>query len=167
MKNLLLLFFFIFSCAQQSKKLKDHEVDLYCQDLNVLYQRIEVISSNIANAKTTRTLNGDTYKRKIIKSCKNGLCKVIEDNRKPILKYEPKHPDPNTKGYVAYPNINLEEEKYEQIKWSRVFEELVRKYTAPNTFFFQDKRSQKCIERYPTLKEKFNYSEYLGRDLFK
>jgi len=32
--------------------------------------------------------------------------KVVRDDSKPILKYDPTNPDANAEGYVAYPNIN-------------------------------------------------------------
>jgi flagellar basal-body rod protein FlgC len=38
------------------------------------------------------------------------------------LKYEPNHPDANTEGYVAYPNINTMEEMANMIEASRAYE---------------------------------------------
>jgi flagellar basal-body rod protein FlgC len=32
--------------------------------------------------------------------------KISRDDKAPIMKYEPSHPDADAKGYVAYPNIN-------------------------------------------------------------
>ena len=31
--------------------------------------------------------------------------KVVRDDSKPNMKYEPNHPDANAAGYVAYPNF--------------------------------------------------------------
>jgi len=106
--------------------------------------RINVISSNIANANTTETPEGGPYRRKEVvfkainfdkelnnelnanylkysnpldEKGNNGIeakpalttvavAKVIRDDSKPILKYDPNNPDANKNGYVAYPNIN-------------------------------------------------------------
>ena len=107
--------------------------------------RVNVISSNIANAQTTRTDEGGPYRRKEVvfkainfndvyndalakttDSAKyedplnEGLegqkvnpaimsvqvDKIIRDDSKPKLKFEPNHPDADANGYVAYPNIN-------------------------------------------------------------
>lgn len=32
--------------------------------------------------------------------------KISQDDREPLMKYDPSHPDANSAGYVAYPNIN-------------------------------------------------------------
>ena len=134
MKKLCLLLLLI-GCAHQ-KNVSDKEINNYCQDLNVLYQKISLLTSNIANVKTTRIAEGGYYKRKIAKSCKNGFCEIINDDTPPILKYEPKHHDANNKGYVAYPNINIIVEEAHITRWKRVFETVhansaVSKYDRP------------------------------------
>src|SRR5215831_11419260 len=80
-------------------------------------QRIEVISSNLANANTTRTAEGGPYRRKDLvfetadiespfassfdAALQNQAGQGVEvigiyqDNEPPILKYEPSHPDAN------------------------------------------------------------------------
>ncbi|MCD4667450.1 MAG: flagellar basal body rod protein FlgC [Sulfurimonas sp.] len=107
--------------------------------------RVNTISSNIANAQTTRTDEGGPYRRKEVvfkaidfnqhynealgKSTdsakyedplKEGdlgkivnpaimsviVDKISRDDREPKLKFDPSHPDADTNGYVAYPNIN-------------------------------------------------------------
>jgi len=90
--------------------------------------RVNTISSNIANAQTTRTEEGGPYRRKEV------VFKAIDFNEqfnkalsgmtnsakysdplnegsfgkkvKPKMKFEPNHPDADANGYVAYPNIN-------------------------------------------------------------
>ena len=32
--------------------------------------------------------------------------KIVRDDREPLMKYDPSHPDANSEGYVAYPNVN-------------------------------------------------------------
>jgi flagellar basal-body rod protein FlgC len=105
--------------------------------------RMGAISSNIANAQTTRTAEGGPYRHKevvfgaeparenfseILEGEMAGNAKavhateVISTNRPPILKYEPNHPDANDQGYVAYPNINVMEEMANMISASRSYE---------------------------------------------
>lgn len=107
--------------------------------------RVNTISSNIANAQTTRTEEGGPYRRKevvfraidfnqefnkALNSTTNSakyedplsegqfgkkvnpaimsvvIDKISRDDREPKMKFEPNHPDADTNGYVAYPNIN-------------------------------------------------------------
>ncbi|MFT5659415.1 MAG: flagellar basal-body rod protein FlgC [Sulfurimonas sp.] len=107
--------------------------------------RVNTISSNIANAQTTRTDEGGPYRRKEVvfkaidfnevynkalgnstKSAKYQdplkegdfgkivnpaimsviVDKISRDDSEPKLKFDPQHPDADTNGYVAYPNIN-------------------------------------------------------------
>jgi flagellar basal-body rod protein FlgC len=105
--------------------------------------RMGAISSNIANAQTTRTAEGGPYRPKEVvfgaepardsfSDILEGELKenaqavhateVISSNRPPILKYEPNHPDANEQGYVAYPNINVMEEMANMISASRSYE---------------------------------------------
>ncbi len=87
--------------------------------------RMNVLSSNVANAETTRTPEGGPYKRRdviqIAKSQQSGFSStldrmslyrpqvqgVVADESAPRLVYQPGHPDANKEGYVAYPNINV------------------------------------------------------------
>lgn len=106
-------------------------------------KRMEAISSNIANAQTTRTDEGGPYRRKSVvfgaepardsfadilegelgeNAQKVHATEVISTNRAPILKYEPNNPDANDQGYVAYPNINVMEEMADMIAASRSYE---------------------------------------------
>jgi flagellar basal-body rod protein FlgC len=107
--------------------------------------RVNTISSNIANAQTTRTDEGGPYRRKEVvfkainfNNLYNSMLadktqsmdyedpldenqlgnkvnpaimsvkvdKIVRDDSKPLMKYEPNHPDADANGYVAYPNIN-------------------------------------------------------------
>ncbi len=112
--------------------------------------RINVVSSNIANAKTTNTIEGGPYMKKqvvfeemlvsqgnkansndIEKSVQGnaqlgikgvGVNSIVQTNDKPIMKYEPDHPDANEQGYVAYPNINPVVEMVDLIEAMRSYE---------------------------------------------
>jgi flagellar basal-body rod protein FlgC len=106
-------------------------------------KRMNAISSNIANAQTTRTVEGGPYRRKEVifgaeparenfsdilegemgeKIQKVHATEVLSINEAPILKYEPGHVDANEKGYVAYPNINVMKEMANMISASRSYE---------------------------------------------
>jgi len=106
-------------------------------------KRMGAISSNIANAQTTRTAEGGPYRKKDVvfgseparesfgeilegemdeKAQTVHATEVISSNKPPILKYEPNHPDANKDGYVAYPDINVMEEMADMISASRAYE---------------------------------------------
>lgn len=114
-------------------------------------KRMAAISSNIANAQTTRTAEGGPYRKKEVvfgaeparesfseilegeldeKAQAVHATEVISTNKPPILKYEPNHPDANEQGYVAYPNINVMEEMANMISASRSYEANVNAMTT-------------------------------------
>jgi flagellar basal-body rod protein FlgC len=105
--------------------------------------RMNLIAGNLANINTTRTPEGGPYKRKdaVFKAdpqpidFKDTLSRrlaqqhiqvqvteIREDNRPPILKYEPGHPDADAEGYIALPNINVMEEMVNMISAGRSYE---------------------------------------------
>lgn len=103
--------------------------------------RMDTISSNIANATTTRTENGGPYRRKIavfqenfdnVLNSKTGqnekkLLGVrpteIEEDQTPFeMKYDPGNPDANAEGYVAMPNVNILNEMADMMASTRAYE---------------------------------------------
>ncbi|GAS81015.1 MULTISPECIES: flagellar basal body rod protein FlgC [Paenibacillus] len=109
--------------------------------------RMDVISSNIANAETTRASvsNGEAvpYKRKMVvlepnktsfgtmlqnQMRGNGsgdgvrVTEIREDQSplKPV--YDPSHPDANAEGYVFMPNVDIAKEMVDMISASRSYE---------------------------------------------
>jgi flagellar basal-body rod protein FlgC len=81
-----------------------------CQELKLEQIRLALTASNLGNVHSTRTPEGGPYRPYAIKSCSNGGCDVIRDNRPPLMKYLPDHPDADKNGYVAYPNIDRKSE---------------------------------------------------------
>ena len=96
--------------------------------------RMNLISSNLANANTSRTPEGGPYKRKDAvftatpfasgfnraldgatsqQVRKVDVSEIVEDRNPPRLQYDPSHPDANQQGYVAMPNVNVVEEMAE------------------------------------------------------
>ena len=120
--------------------------------------RINVVSANIANAKTTHTAEGGPYKKQEVvfediliannkktnsndvevTNSKNsdvslrgvGVKSILQSDAKPVMRYEPAHPDADEKGYVAYPDINPVIEMVDLIEAMRSYEANV---TAFNT----------------------------------
>ena len=123
--------------------------------------RTNVISSNIANANTTRTDEGGPYRRREVlfrafdfnkvlnerlgkdnnllkyedpldegelrKEPKPPIMsvyihKIVRDDRQPLMKYDPSHPDANAQGYVAYPNVNPVVEMADLIEATRAYQ---------------------------------------------
>ncbi|EFU70068.1 flagellar basal-body rod protein FlgC [Aliarcobacter butzleri JV22] len=121
--------------------------------------RINVVSANIANAKTTHTAEGGPYKKQevvfedVLVANTNkrtntndvettnsplsesslrgvGVRKIIQSDAKPVLKYDPTHPDANEKGYVAYPDINPVIEMVNLIEAMRSYEANVTSFNT-------------------------------------
>ena len=105
--------------------------------------RMNLISSNIANANSTRTKEGGPYKRKdpvfeavpatsgfrtlfdADKSMalkKVEVARITEDQSPPRIQYDPTHPDADAKGNVALPNVNVIEEMVDMVSASRAYE---------------------------------------------
>ena len=123
--------------------------------------RVNVISSNIANAQTTRTEEGGPYRRREVvfkainfndvynkalgettQSAKYedplnegqegekvnpaimsvSVDKIVRDDSKPLMKYEPHNPDADANGYVAYPNINPVVEMSDLVEATRSYQ---------------------------------------------
>ena len=101
--------------------------------------RMAVASQNIANANTTKGLDGQPYQRQSvvfeavlaneelglggISPQKVQISRVEKDQNGPRLVYNPGHPDADaTTGMVAMPNVNIHEEMADMIVASRAYE---------------------------------------------
>jgi flagellar basal-body rod protein FlgC len=106
-------------------------------------QRAEIVTSNMANAETTRTAEGGPYRRHLLvfraqrvpqfplqlasgagQNAGNAVRveRVVTDPTPPIRRYEPGHPDADSLGYVAYPAINPVEEMTDLLGAVRAYE---------------------------------------------
>jgi len=113
-------------------------MEVSASGLSAQRARMNVASSNLANAQTTQTAGGGPYKRKdvVLQSTDvpgtegelGGAVKGVEvasikqDAAPPRLEYDPGHPQANAQGYVAYPNVNPVEEMVDMITASRAYE---------------------------------------------
>jgi len=98
--------------------------------------RLDVISTNIANAETTRTERGEPYRRKIpvfseylrravdgkVESLGVRVVRIVEDQTPFRLVYDPTHPDANEDGYVQMPNVNVLREMVDLMDAQRAYE---------------------------------------------
>lgn len=106
--------------------------------------RLDLISNNIANINTSGRPDDPAnppYKRKIpvfsqvlekiegdqagragFKGAGIKVSRIMEDSNPPRLVYDPSHPHADTKGYVAYPNINIVNEMVNMITATRSYE---------------------------------------------
>ena len=106
-------------------------MDISASGLRAQRTRMNVISSNIANAHTTRTDEGGPYKRRDVilreNSFEGQLTSVevegIQTNPTPGERlYDPGNPDADDQGYVTMPNVNLMEEMVNMMNATRAFE---------------------------------------------
>ena len=99
-------------------------------------QRLNAISSNLANISTTRNERGEpeayqpryvTFQTDAELATSGGGMGVRVDsveysNEPPLMKYEPGHPDANGNGYVAYPNVDMTTEFVDALEATRAYE---------------------------------------------
>lgn len=119
-------------------------IDISASGLRAQRLRMRLISSNLANVSTTRTPEGGPYKRKepvfaavpsaltsfssiLDQEISNNIrdvqvLQIAEDKRAAKQIYDPSHPDADSLGYVAMPNINLIEEMADLLSATRSYE---------------------------------------------
>ena len=107
-------------------------------------QRAEISASNLANADTTRTIDGGPYRRQnVIFAAAHPLSTgfsatlasftdihtqtvqvagVIQDEAAPTRRYDPGHPDADAAGYVNFPNVNPVEESVNLMEAARSYQ---------------------------------------------
>jgi len=105
-------------------------------------QRAEVVTSNMANAETTRTPEGGPYRRQLVvfqtrrmprfplllagfgAGAPRGVevNQVVADSKPALERYQPGHPDADARGYVAYPAIDPVEETADLLGAVRAYE---------------------------------------------
>jgi flagellar basal-body rod protein FlgC len=118
-------------------------MDVSASALSAERTRMNLISSNLANANSTRTSEGGPFKRKDAVFASQSISpsfgdtlkrigdtppggvrvtQIVEDSSPPVMKYDPHHPDADASGFVALPNVNVIEEMADMITATRAYE---------------------------------------------
>ena len=105
--------------------------------------RLDVIAENVANAETTRGVDGTAYRRKTVELREVGsrlpmlgprsanveddrggvvVAGIVEDPTEGRMVYDPGHPDADEAGYVVMPNVSITEEMVGMMEARRLFE---------------------------------------------
>ena len=89
-------------------------IDIAISGMQAHGKSMEVISSNVANARTTDTGQGQPYRRLdlILKSADNGISEVLVDDINEDMSdfeqiYDPGNPLADETGYLSLPNVDL------------------------------------------------------------
>jgi flagellar basal-body rod protein FlgC len=107
-------------------------------------ERAEISASNLANAETTRTVEGGPYRRQeVVFQARHPLANgfaatlasftdihtktvqvagVIQDTTAPLRRYDPGHPDADPAGYVSFPDVNPVEESVNLMEAARSYQ---------------------------------------------
>jgi flagellar basal-body rod protein FlgC len=121
--------------------------------------RMNVTAENLANAETTKTADGNPYRRKEVtlqavpkggfgaqlsKAMGGGsgvapggveASAITEDETNGKLVYDPSHPDANEQGYVRMPNVDTVTEMVDLIDAQRAYEANVTAMSASKQMF--------------------------------
>ncbi|MEA4969058.1 MAG: flagellar basal body rod protein FlgC [Candidatus Pelethousia sp.] len=118
-------------------------MDISASALTAQRVRMDVIAENLANINTTRTAEGEPYRRRYVvmqqredqtfagmleraKATSNGngvrVTEIREDESPFKLDYDPDHPDANEEGYVQMPNVDLVVEMVDMMAATRSYE---------------------------------------------
>lgn len=96
--------------------------------------RLDAAASNLANAYSTRSADGGPYQRRnVVLAAVEGqgaegavegveVVGVEKDPSAPRLEYDPRHPDADERGFVAYPNVNPVEEMVDMVTATRAYQ---------------------------------------------
>lgn len=127
--------------------------DISASGMEVQKTRLDIVALNLANANTTRTVEGGPYKPlgvvigEKIGADFEGMFNSISRQYlagaevaaiqpltvEPRLAYEPEHPDADEKGFVAYPDINPVSEMVKLMESTRAYEANVKAINAAKT----------------------------------
>lgn len=127
----------------------DQALNISASAVNANRIYMEIISSNLANINTTRTLQGGPYRRKVPvfgekplefsqaltaaeKNLSGGVeVKDIVDDPTPFQKvFNPGHPDADSSGFVSLPNVSMAKETIDMVYVEKVYEANINAYNA-------------------------------------
>ncbi|NRG43410.1 flagellar basal body rod protein FlgC [Bacillus sp. CRN 9] len=130
-----------------------HSMNTTASALTAQRLRMDVISSNMANVDSTRSVTGnDPYRRKsIVLQPKEGqfsnflntamnqasnpgngvkVSRIVEDETPFKMVFDPTHPDANEEGYVEMPNVDPLREMVDLMSATRSYEANVTVFNA-------------------------------------
>ncbi len=94
--------------------------------------RLNLIASNVANADTAVSADGQPYRarqavfqalpRKGTAGQGVAVARIVESDAQPRLEYRPGHPLANAQGYVVMPNVNPAEQMVDMVAASRGYQ---------------------------------------------
>jgi flagellar basal-body rod protein FlgC len=107
--------------------------------LNVERTRIEVAVSNIANAESTRGIDGQPYRRRDVVLAEDSVnsfdhvlgqanasgvkvAGIVQDSAPFRRRYEPSHPDADQDGFVSLPNVDTSTEMVDMLGAARAYQ---------------------------------------------
>jgi flagellar basal-body rod protein FlgC len=110
-------------------------------------QRLNVVASNLANADSATSANGQAYRAKQVvfeatPSADNTATsvrvkQVIEDPSPMKMMYDPKNPLADEKGYVEMPNVNTVDEMVNMLSASRSYQNNVETMNAAKSLLMK------------------------------
>jgi flagellar basal-body rod protein FlgC len=100
--------------------------------MNAQSTRLNVVASNLANAESTTSANGQAYRAKQVELMASvvgqgyghgvKVSRVVEDKSPYKMLYNPTHPHADANGYVAMPNVDVAEEMVNMMSASRAYQ---------------------------------------------
>lgn len=100
--------------------------------------RMQTVATNMANARTTRTADGEAYRRRmpvfearpttpfgtqLEEAMERVHVTEIAESDDPFVRvFDPSHPDADADGYVEFPNVNVLEEMVDMMMTARTYE---------------------------------------------
>ncbi|HTP96730.1 MAG TPA: flagellar basal body rod protein FlgC [Burkholderiales bacterium] len=105
--------------------------DIAASSLTAQSQRLNAVASNLANAESVVSTDGQPYRAKQVvfstvpldgDAAGVRVTKLIEDPSPGRQVFDPKHPLANAQGYVTMPNVNVVEEMVNMISASRSYQ---------------------------------------------
>jgi flagellar basal-body rod protein FlgC len=124
-------------------------LDISASGLNAQRARMDVIAENLANANTTRGVDGRPYQRKEVVLEQGGgssfeqvldgvkVAGVVADPSPARRVYDPSHPDADGQGYVSLPNVTPVTEMVDMITASRGYEADVQAMNQAKQMFLK------------------------------
>lgn len=128
----------------------DQALEISVSAIEAQRRTMELISQNLANISTTRTIYGEPYRRKIAVLSEKPLSfsqelfkaelrlggggvevtDIVEDQTPFQKVYHPGHPDADAQGFVSMPNVNLSNEMVDLVYTSRLYEANITAFNA-------------------------------------